>query len=133
MDENKLIDSYESGKIDALCMGIMINSVRTTGRLYKELCINNIEIENYNEKTTYDIKEDMLPLLLEALREYESKKRKHFLEANFNCILLKMYYEDKMTYEQIENKTGIKRTRVRNSIIASERWLKEYIKNKINI
>lgn len=130
MDETKLTNHYNNGSIDALCMGIMINSIKKTGRLYRLLNKGVEELGIIGDIVDDEAGSDLLPILKKALNEYEMKKKEDFLEMNYHFEILKLYYWDKMTYKAIEELTGIKSDRVRKSILRSRAWLKDYIKKE---
>ena len=119
---DKLIKAYEEGWIDFYIWRIIANQYySTTSPWYRKYLIKEnimIDVPEEDIETSVD-EESVLNQVKEAL------KRTHW----YNRTLFEMYYFEKLTYQKIQEKTGINYISVRRTVIKTL----EDIKKQINL
>jgi DNA-directed RNA polymerase specialized sigma24 family protein len=122
-NDEKLIKAYEGGWIDFFIWRIIANQYfSTTSPWYRKHLIKDYTMIDIPEIIEEDdsIQEDVI---IQKVKDI--LRRTHW----FNRKLFEMYYFDKMTYQEIQIKTGIGYTAVRRAVTKTL----EDVKKQLNI
>jgi len=120
----KLIKSYNEGFIDYYIWRIIENQYySTTSPWYRKFLIkDNIMIDIAEDEPEVNIDEESV---LEQVKNI--LKRTHW----YDRVLFEMYYLEKMTYKQIESKTGINYISIRRTVMKTLENVKKQIKMNV--
>lgn len=131
MKEDKIEKAYFNGYLDWLCIKVITNQYSSNFSTYHKIYRST---PTFNSLDINDVVESKIPqeedrLYLQLMDSDKFKKIEKLLNSRhfYHKQLWYMYYIEEMSYRDIENQTGINFQSVRNSVLKTN----EYIKNNL--